>query len=53
MMGRWDEAIANLNSALQLDKNNKIFKSALKWAKGGQKAAAKGHAPESTPPVWN
>jgi hypothetical protein len=52
-LGQWDLAVANLKAALKIDKNNDDFKSAVKWANEGQRAAKSGKAPKAPPPLWN
>ncbi len=52
-LGQWDQAIANLQSALAIDKNFAAAETALKWAKDGQKAAKKGKLPKEPNPTWN
>jgi hypothetical protein len=52
-LGQWDQAIANLQSALSIDKNSNNAKAALKWAKDGLKAAKKGKLPKEPNPIWN
>jgi tetratricopeptide (TPR) repeat protein len=52
-LGQWDQAIANLQSALSIDKNSNNAKAALKWAKAGQKAAKKSKLPKEPNPKWN
>lgn len=58
-LGKWDLAIAQLNSAFKMDKNydGDVY-SSLRWAKAGKSAAKKGQAPKIKgkdwpPPVWN
>jgi len=51
-MGQWDQAIANLQTALSIDKNSNDAKTALKWAKEGQKAAKNGKSPKAQRPHW-
>jgi tetratricopeptide (TPR) repeat protein len=51
-LGQWDQAIANLQTALSIDKNNSDAKTALKWAKDGQKTAKKGKQPKEPNPRW-
>jgi hypothetical protein len=51
-LGQWDQAIANLQTALSIDKNSNGAKTALKWAKDGQKAAKKGKQPKESSPTW-
>lgn len=45
MLGQWDLAIANLNSAYKLDKMRGDVYSTLQWAKASKKAAKKGEKP--------
>jgi hypothetical protein len=52
-LGKWDQALTNLQSALNLDKNYADAKSALKWAKDGQKVARKNKQPKEKDPEWN
>jgi tetratricopeptide (TPR) repeat protein len=52
-LGHWDQAIANLQSALAIDKNFGDAEAALKWAKDGLKAAKKGKLPKEPSPAWN
>jgi hypothetical protein len=53
-LGQWDQAVKILQSARsRLDWNNRNIKAALKWAKNGQKAAAKGKPPKGKAPAWN
>jgi tetratricopeptide (TPR) repeat protein len=52
-LGQWDQAIANLQSALAIDKNFAAATTALKWAKDGLKAAKKGKLPKEPTPTWN
>jgi len=51
MLGQWDLAIANLNSAVKLGKNDET-KAALQWAKASQKAAKKGEKPKIKGKEW-
>jgi hypothetical protein len=51
MLGQWDLAIANLNSASKLGKNDDV-KAALQWAKASQKAAKKGEKPKIKGKEW-
>ena len=51
-LGQWDQAIANLQTALSIDKNAYEVQTALKWAKDGQKAAKKGKQPKEPSPRW-
>jgi hypothetical protein len=52
-LGQWDQAISNLESALKIDKNYGDAKTALQWAKDGQKAAKKGKQAKEPSPKWN
>jgi tetratricopeptide (TPR) repeat protein len=52
MLGQWDQAIANLQTAVKIDKNYNNGNAALKWAQAGQKAAKKGESPKDKAPVW-
>ena len=52
-LGQWDQAIANLQSALAIDKNYNDAKTAMKWAKDGLKAAKKRKSPKEQNPKWN
>jgi len=52
-LGQWDQAIANLQTALSIDKNSNDAKTSLKWAKDGLKAAKKGKLPKEPSPAWN
>jgi hypothetical protein len=52
-LGQWDLAVSDLKAALKIDKNNDDFKSAVKWANEGQRAAKSGKAPKAPPPLWN
>ena len=52
-LGQWDQAISNLQSALEIDKNYGDAETALKWAKDGLKAAKKGKQPKEPSPKWN
>jgi len=51
-LGQWDQAIANLQTALSIDKNSNDAKTSLKWAKDGQKAAKHDKTAKDKPPVW-
>jgi len=51
MLGQWDLAIANLNSASKLGKNDET-KAALQWAKASQKAAKNGEKPQIKGKDW-
>jgi len=50
-LGQWDLAIANLNSASKLGKDDEV-KAALQWAKASQKAAKKGQKPKIKGKEW-
>lgn len=52
MLGQWDLAIANLNSAYKLDKNQGDVYGALQWAKASKKAAKKGEKPKIKGKEW-
>jgi tetratricopeptide (TPR) repeat protein len=52
MLGQWDLAIANLNTAFKLDKNNGDVSAALEWAKESKKAAKKGEKPKIKGRDW-
>lgn len=52
MLGQWDQAVANLQSAAKIDKNYNDGKAALKWAQAGQKAAKNGGVPKEQAPAW-
>jgi tetratricopeptide (TPR) repeat protein len=52
-LGQWDQAIANLQSALKVYEYNGDAVTAMKWAKDGQKAAKKGKLPKEPTPTWN
>jgi hypothetical protein len=52
-LGQWDQAIANLQSALKVDQYYGDAVTALEWAKDGQKAAKKGKLPKEPNPTWN
>jgi hypothetical protein len=51
MLGQWDLAIANLNSASKLGKDDEV-KAALQWAKASQKAAKTGEKPKIKGTEW-
>jgi tetratricopeptide (TPR) repeat protein len=51
MLGQWDLAIANLNSASKLGKDDEV-KAALQWAVASQKAAKKGEKPKIKGKDW-
>ena len=50
MLGQWDQAISNLQSALAINKNSNDAKTAMKWAQDGLKAAKKPKAAQRTKP---
>ena len=52
MLGQWEQAISNLESALKIDKNYGDAKDSLKWARDCQKAAKNGKSAKDKPPVW-
>jgi tetratricopeptide (TPR) repeat protein len=52
MLGQWDQAVTNLQTAVKIDKYYNNPKAALKWALQGQKAARTGGSPKDKPPVW-
>jgi hypothetical protein len=52
MLGQWDLAIANLNSAYKLDKMRGDVYSTLQWAKASKKAAKKGEKPKIKGKEW-
>jgi len=49
MLGQWDLAVSNLQTAAKLDKS---YKSTLKWAQAGQNAAKKGQQIDADSSVW-
>ena len=51
-LGQWDQAIANLQAALKIDKDYPDAESALKWVEDGLKAAKKGKQPKELSPTW-
>jgi tetratricopeptide (TPR) repeat protein len=53
MLGQWDLAIANLNSAFKLNKNYQgdVY-ATLQWAKASTKAAKKGQKPKIKGKEW-
>jgi len=53
MMGQWDLAITNLETALKIDKDYGDAKYALKWAKDRQKAARTGGKTKVLTLQWN
>jgi hypothetical protein len=52
-MGQWDLAIANIETALKIDKGFDDAKDSLKWAKAGRKAAKSGDSLRVQGPLWN
>jgi Protein of unknown function (DUF1566) len=52
-LGQWSQAIANIQSALAINKNFAAATTSLKWAKDGLKAAKKGKLPKEPNPTWN
>jgi hypothetical protein len=52
MLGQWDQAVANLESALKIDKNYRDAKDSLQWAKDSQKAVKKGKIAKAKSPNW-
>ncbi len=52
MLGQWDQAISNLESALKIDKGYGDAKDSLQWAKDGQKAAKHGKTSTDKSPMW-
>jgi tetratricopeptide (TPR) repeat protein len=53
MLGQWDLAIANLNSAFKLNKDYQgAVYAALQWAKASKKAAKKGQKPKIKGKEW-
>lgn len=53
MLGQWDQAVSELQTAKNLAKDDKAIDDDLKWAKSGQKAAAKAKQPAGKAPAWN
>jgi tetratricopeptide (TPR) repeat protein len=53
MLGQWDPAVTNLETALKIDKKYEDAKNSLKWAKEGQQAAKKNKGPKAQSPQWN
>jgi len=51
MLGQWDLAIANLNSAVKLGKDEAV-NAALQWAKASKQAAKKGEKPKIKGKEW-
>ena len=52
MLGQWDLAIANFNTAYKLDKSQGDVDAALQWAKASQKAVKKGEKPKIKGKEW-
>ena len=52
MLGRWDEAISNFESALKIDKGYGNAKYGLQWATDNQKAAKQGKIAKDKSPLW-
>jgi tetratricopeptide (TPR) repeat protein len=52
-MGQWDLAIANLEAALKLDKDDRRARESLAWAKEGQETAKNGKSPKLQAPLWS
>jgi hypothetical protein len=52
MLGQWDQAISNLESALKIDKGYGDAKSSLQWARDSQKAAKHDKTAKAKPPIW-
>jgi tetratricopeptide (TPR) repeat protein len=52
MVGQWDQAISNLESALKIDKGFGDAKDSLQWAKDSQKAAKHGKTAKDKSPIW-
>ncbi|MGB8260538.1 MAG: DUF1566 domain-containing protein [Terracidiphilus sp.] len=52
MLGQWDLAIANLNSAYELDRMRGDVYRTLQWAKASKKAAKKGEKPKIEGKEW-
>ncbi|MGA7830473.1 MAG: DUF1566 domain-containing protein [Terracidiphilus sp.] len=52
MLGQWDQAITNLESALKIDKGYGDAKDSLEWAKDNQKAVKHGKTAKDKPPLW-
>jgi hypothetical protein len=52
MLGQWDQAIYNLESALKIDKGYGDAKDSLQWAKDGQKAAKHDKTAKDKSPLW-
>ena len=50
MLGQWDLAVSNLQTAAKLDKS---YKAALQWAKSGQSAAKSGARSTLQNPAWH
>ncbi|MEO8736920.1 MAG: DUF1566 domain-containing protein [Edaphobacter sp.] len=52
MLGQWDQAISNLESALKIDKGDGDAKDSLQWAKDNQKAAKHDKTAKDKLPLW-
>jgi Protein of unknown function (DUF1566)/TPR repeat len=52
MLGQWDQAISNLESALKIDKGYEDAKDSLQWAKDSQKAAKHNKTAKDKVPLW-
>ncbi|MGA8938367.1 MAG: DUF1566 domain-containing protein [Acidobacteriaceae bacterium] len=52
MLGDWDQAISNLESALKIDKGYRDAKESLQWAKDNQKAAKHDKTAKDKSPIW-
>ena len=50
MLGRWDEAVSNLEAALKIDKNYEDAKNSLQWAKDSQKTVKQGRTAKAKSP---
>jgi len=53
MLGEWNLAITNLETALNIDKNCGDAKDALKWAQQNEKASKKRNRSKLQDPQWN
>ena len=51
MLGQWDLATTNLETALNIDRNYGDAKDALKWAQENEKASKKGNSPKIAKPA--
>jgi Protein of unknown function (DUF1566)/Tetratricopeptide repeat len=52
MLGQWDQAISNLESALKIDKGYGDAKDSLQWARDNQKAAKHDKTAKDKSPIW-